>query len=441
MNPKLMKALRVKRLMHQTGDGLPDDSSGRPGHEASTAMVGRQRTRLPAWAVALVGAAVAFAGVGTAAVQAAAARADLVPLSASLSVSRATPGGELSISVSVRNQGQVTAFGVFALVLLSTDSTIARTDTWLAEVPIGDLPAQVDATTQALATVPGSVAPGAYYVGMIVDTEQPVSETNVVNNTSNLSNVQPQLQVVADTDADGDGVGDALDNCPQEANGDQRDRDDDGVGDACDNCVGSANGDQADGDTDGAGDVCDNCPSLPNPEQADADTNGAGDACDPGDRDQDGTRDVEDNCPDVPNPDQADADTNGVGDACDSGPTVRDRDADGVVDGADNCPGVPNADQADADTNGVGDACESGPANRDHDGDGIGDTIDNCPGIVNADQRDTDGDGTGDACERGRPDDGGAGLCGAGTAATGAALLVVLAAVKLCGPDPRRRRR
>jgi len=37
-------------------------------------------------------------------------------------------------------------------------------------------------------------------------------------------------------DADGDGVADAIDNCPLDANSSQIDRDGDGVGDACDNC-------------------------------------------------------------------------------------------------------------------------------------------------------------------------------------------------------------
>ena len=37
-----------------------------------------------------------------------------------------------------------------------------------------------------------------------------------------------------DTDADGDGVADAVDNCPEVANPDQLDSDGDGVGDACD---------------------------------------------------------------------------------------------------------------------------------------------------------------------------------------------------------------
>ncbi len=57
-------------------------------------------------------------------------------------------------------------------------------------------------------------------------------------------------------DADLDGIGDSVDNCPQTANADQRDADGDGVGDACDNCRDAANAGQEDADGDGIGDAC-----------------------------------------------------------------------------------------------------------------------------------------------------------------------------------------
>ncbi len=58
------------------------------------------------------------------------------------------------------------------------------------------------------------------------------------------------------TDADGDAIPDAMDNCPKAANPEQTDRDSDDVGDGCDNCPNLANTDQADADGDGAGDAC-----------------------------------------------------------------------------------------------------------------------------------------------------------------------------------------
>ncbi len=89
--------------------------------------------------------------------------------------------------------------------------------------------------------------------------------------------------------------------------------------------------DAADADGDGIADSCDNCPDDANPGQEDADGDGAGDACDPcpldaeNDADADGFCADVDNCPDVSNPDQADEDGDGVGDACDVGGPPPDR--------------------------------------------------------------------------------------------------------------------
>jgi hypothetical protein len=105
-------------------------------------------------------------------------------------------------------------------------------------------------------------------------------------------------------DTDGDGVADAVDNCPGVSNANQSDADGDGRGDVCDNCPSVSNANQADTDGDGRGDVCDNCPVAFNADQVDADGDGKGNACD--------------NCPNNANADQADSDGNGTGDACEA---------------------------------------------------------------------------------------------------------------------------
>ncbi|HEV8199957.1 MAG TPA: thrombospondin type 3 repeat-containing protein [Candidatus Polarisedimenticolia bacterium] len=112
-------------------------------------------------------------------------------------------------------------------------------------------------------------------------------------------------------------------------------------------------------DCDGVPDAQDNCPYNANPGQQDFNANGHGDVCD-FDDDSDGVPDAVDRCPFVANPDQTDTDNDGVGDACDDCPTdpVNDGDKDGVC-GSDNCPFAVNPDQADTDGDGQGDLCDS----------------------------------------------------------------------------------
>ena len=165
-------------------------------------------------------------------------------------------------------------------------------------------------------------------------------------------------------DMDGDGVGDAVDNCVEVRNGDQRNTDGDGQGDACD----------PDDDNDGvADDAPDNCRVHFNPDQANTrvSPHGAsepepGDACDQ-DTDSDGPQDYRDNCIEAPNPDQRDNDLDGVGDACDP-----DDDEDGEFDSTDNCPLVYNWEQIDKDGDGRGSVCDADDAQGSSTGGGAG---------------------------------------------------------------------
>ncbi len=110
-----------------------------------------------------------------------------------------------------------------------------------------------------------------------------------------------------------------------------------------------------DADGDGIPDAEDNCPLVANPDQADADADGLGDVCDPDD-DNDGVLDADDNCPLVANPDQADLDADGQGDACDL-----DDDGDGLLDEIDACP-LENPGSGDANGDGCLDRIEDLPA-------------------------------------------------------------------------------
>ena len=83
-----------------------------------------------------------------------------------------------------------------------------------------------------------------------------------------------------ESDADGDGIPDSGDNCPDVVNPGQEDDDGDGIGNVCDNCTDTANPNQEDNDGDGVGSACDNCPLDANPDQIDSDGDGVGDPCD-----------------------------------------------------------------------------------------------------------------------------------------------------------------
>lgn len=165
-------------------------------------------------------------------------------------------------------------------------------------------------------------------------------------------------------DTDGDGVDDALDNCPVDYNPDQaatacncpselqihRDLDGDGVDDGCDQCIGPGPT-GADTDGDGIDDGCDPCVNDVSTIAADDDRDGILDGCDACvgfigvDIDQDG---LDDSC-----------------DACLAGPPD-DQDGDGVEDGCDPCPAISattNASTTDDDL--LGDACDPWPTTND----------------------------------------------------------------------------
>jgi Thrombospondin type 3 repeat len=146
----------------------------------------------------------------------------------------------------------------------------------------------------------------------------------------------------ADLDRDGDGILDALDNCPLTANPTQVDSDGDHMGDACDpDCAGTTFS-RICRSGGGAGTTtcsvsCANNLGLLNSCQWYITNSGSCSTVDD-DKDADGVPDPIDNCPTISNPPvtagtfvQADADRDGLGDACDPVPALDDN-RDGIPD-------------------------------------------------------------------------------------------------------------
>jgi len=196
-------------------------------------------------------------------------------------------------------------------------------------------------------------------------------------------------------DADGDGVKDSKDMCPNiaglKAFQGCPDSDADGIKDSDDNCPMAAgditNGGCPDSDADGVIDNDDKCPNV------------AGTLMGCPDADGDGVADGDDMCPNAAGTLNGcpDGDGDGVADKDDKCPNAAgnvmgcpDGDGDGVADGDDKCPTTAGdgADGCPSDSDGDGvpndrDACPntSGPVNGcpDGDNDGVADKDDRCP--------------------------------------------------------------
>lgn len=147
-------------------------------------------------------------------------------------------------------------------------------------------------------------------------------------------------------DRDGDGILDAVDVCPNEAEDKDNYKEEDGCPDP-------------DNDADGILDTSDKCPFEPE----DKDNFEDADGCPDPDNDADGVLDADDKCP----AEKEDRDSFQDGDGC----IDPDNDGDGILDAADACPN----EAEDKDQLGDEDGCPE----KDHDKDGILDVDDQCP--------------------------------------------------------------
>lgn len=104
---------------------------------------------------------------------------------------------------------------------------------------------------------PPNGTPGFHFFGVVSSAANiariEIDETDPTETDANIGFDSLRGSCIVSGDLDGDGIGDACDNCPTIANADQADCDRDGVGDACD----------PDDDNDGVADVDDDCPCSP----------------------------------------------------------------------------------------------------------------------------------------------------------------------------------
>ena len=105
----------------------------------------------------------------------------------SLDTSSVTAGGTVNVSYTAVNQGGASGQCINMGIYLSTDNRITTGDTLLRRWGLPTSICPVDAgrswsQTWAV-TIPAATAPGAYYVGMIVDPDNLDSESNERNNT------------------------------------------------------------------------------------------------------------------------------------------------------------------------------------------------------------------------------------------------------------------
>jgi L-ascorbate metabolism protein UlaG (beta-lactamase superfamily) len=262
--------------------------------------------------------------------------------------------------------------------------------------------------------------------------------------------------LVNEVDGDSDGVPDSQDNCPMVPNPPERgsaaqtDTDGDGIGDACeclnvscpalDACHAAGECDPrsgdctapalADRDKDGVCDAIDGCPTDAM-KQAEG-TCGCGVA--DTDSDQDGSADCVDGCP-------LDASKLARG-ACGCGVSDRDTDGDQIADCKDGCPRDP--------TKGEPGTCGCGVSDRDTDLDGTADCKDACPtdplklvaGVCGCGALDTDTDGDGVAdCKDACPANAkkiAPGVCGCSRVEVDSDLDGVFDCVDACPHDPTR---
>ena len=120
---------------------------------------------------------------------------DLITTGVSISSTSVAVGDAVTVSVTVKNQGNQSSGACSALVLLSANAVISPQDGALsAAIAIPALAAGQSYTASAVSGTAPALAGGTYYLGGYVDNGYAVTETNEANN-SYLSSTTPTVTV------------------------------------------------------------------------------------------------------------------------------------------------------------------------------------------------------------------------------------------------------
>jgi hypothetical protein len=93
-----------------------------------------------------------------------------------------TRGRKVTVTATVKNQGQASAAASILSFYLSTDATITTADTKLSDVSVTSLAANASKALNSYVTLPNSLAAGTYYIGAIADRAAVVTESSETNN-------------------------------------------------------------------------------------------------------------------------------------------------------------------------------------------------------------------------------------------------------------------
>jgi uncharacterized repeat protein (TIGR01451 family) len=92
-------------------------------------------------------------------------------------------GDQIAVTTIVKNEGSGDSAGFYVSIYLSPDETINTYDRAITTFYVSPLPAGAQRTYTVKPLIPGTLAPGIYYIGAIADTGNRVGESNENNNS------------------------------------------------------------------------------------------------------------------------------------------------------------------------------------------------------------------------------------------------------------------